>query len=131
MELSFIEETKDKLTHVNSPVAYYSLFDCIGYIRVSGKGEIDWDTLSMVSNNIVYESGYGIQTWDGYIVFEDGTWLGREEYDGSEWWRYNKAPDEPDIPEGKTIVIEDYQCPDDEDDEEVDNESGGNKSDLS
>ena len=29
MELSFIEETKDKLTHVNSPVAYYSLFDCI------------------------------------------------------------------------------------------------------
>ena len=68
---------------------------------------------------------------DGYIVFEDGTWLSREEYDGSEWWRYNKAPDEPDIPEGKTIVIEDYQCPDDEDDEEVDNESGGNKSDLS
>ena len=55
MELSFIEETKDKLTHVNSPVAYYSLFDCIWYIRVSGKGEIDWDTLSMVSNNIVYE----------------------------------------------------------------------------
>ena len=26
------------------------------------------------------------------IVFEDGTWLERGEYDGSEWWEYKQKP---------------------------------------
>lgn len=26
------------------------------------------------------------------IVFEDGTWLERAEYDGSEWWTYKSPP---------------------------------------
>ena len=29
---------------------------------------------------------------DLVIVFCDGTWLSRGEYDGSEWWDYSKVP---------------------------------------
>lgn len=47
-----------------------------------------------VSNflNIEYDSGYGNQELDGVVLFSDNTWLSRAEYDGSEWWRYNKPP---------------------------------------
>lgn len=29
------------------------------------------------------------------IVFTDGSWLERAEYDGSEWWVYNETPKPP------------------------------------
>ena len=35
-----------------------------------------------------YDDGYGGQELFGYIWLEDGTWLERGEYDGSEWWSY-------------------------------------------
>lgn len=39
-----------------------------------------------------YYSGYGGQTLatDIVIAFKDGTHLSRGEYDGSEWWEFNK-----------------------------------------
>lgn len=42
--------------------------------------------------NFEYDSGYGGQNLFGYIWYDDGTWSEREEYDGSEWWAYKKAP---------------------------------------
>lgn len=39
-----------------------------------------------------YNSGYGHQELFGDVVFKDGTWLSRGEYDGSEWWHYNIKP---------------------------------------
>jgi len=39
-----------------------------------------------------YDSGYGGQELSGTIVFKDGTWLERGEYDGSEWWEYKSKP---------------------------------------
>jgi hypothetical protein len=45
--------------------------------------EIDFD----------YNSGYGGQELFGIIWFEDNTWAERGEYDGSEWWEYNKLPE--------------------------------------
>jgi hypothetical protein len=39
-----------------------------------------------------YDDGYGEQVLFGYVVFKDGTWLSRSEYDGSEWWEYNTTP---------------------------------------
>jgi prophage pi3 protein 38-like sequence len=41
---------------------------------------------------IDYDSGYGTQEWSGWISFQDGTWLERAEYDGSEWWSYKSCP---------------------------------------
>lgn len=44
-----------------------------------------------------YDNGFGLQELDGTIWLMDGTWCTREEYDGSEWWRYNKSPTIPEI----------------------------------
>lgn len=40
-----------------------------------------------------YDNGYGGQELHGTIWYDDGTWSSRGEYDGSEWWEYNKCPD--------------------------------------
>ena len=44
-----------------------------------------------------YDSGYGLQELGGVVVFKDGSWLERGEYDGSEWWEYKKTPTKEDI----------------------------------
>lgn len=44
-----------------------------------------------------YDAGYGSQELFGCILFEDGSWLEREEYDGSEWWEYHRAPTVEDL----------------------------------
>jgi len=42
-----------------------------------------------------YDSGYGGQELYGTVWLEDGTWLSRGEYDGSEWWEHNVLPNIP------------------------------------
>lgn len=42
-----------------------------------------------------YDSGYGAQELGGTVWFNDGTWLERGEYDGSEWWEHKKLPEIP------------------------------------
>jgi hypothetical protein len=44
--------------------------------------------------NVDYDAGYGGQeiATDLVVVFADGSWLERGEYDGSEWWVYKCAP---------------------------------------
>ncbi len=44
-----------------------------------------------------YNSGYGNQELDGTIWFEDGTWMTRREYDGSESWEKHQQPELPEI----------------------------------
>ena len=44
-----------------------------------------------------YNSGYGSQELFGTIWYNDGSWSDRGEYDGSEWWQYQKCPP---LPEG-------------------------------
>lgn len=39
-----------------------------------------------------YDNGFGSQKLFGVVVFKDGTWLERREYDGSEWWNYSYKP---------------------------------------
>lgn len=45
--------------------------------------------------NIEYNNGRGSQELFGHIVFKDGTWLERADYDGSEWWVLKMCPKEP------------------------------------
>jgi hypothetical protein len=43
-----------------------------------------------------YDNSYGIQYFDGFIwLKDDTTWFSRCEYDGLEWWEYNKMPEIP------------------------------------
>ena len=39
-----------------------------------------------------YDNGYGGQELFGIVWFEDGTWLERGEYDGSELWEHKICP---------------------------------------
>lgn len=48
------------------------------------------------SLGIEYDDGYGTQELSGTIWCEDGVWITRGEYDGSEWWNVNKLPEIPD-----------------------------------
>lgn len=44
------------------------------------------------SMDFEYNDGYGLQEIEGTIVFTDGSWLTRGEYDGSEWWENHQIP---------------------------------------
>lgn len=58
-----------------------------------------------------YDSGYGCQeaAADLIIMFKDGSWLEREEYDGSEWWIHREIPKMPlRIRKAKNFVGEYY-----------------------
>jgi hypothetical protein len=60
------------------------------------KGHTDLEfTEFMDKLDFDYDAGYGAQYIDGTVWFEDGTWLSRGEYDGSEWWVYLSTPKIP------------------------------------
>jgi hypothetical protein len=44
-----------------------------------------------------YDNGYGTQMLYGIVWFDNGAWLSRGEYDGSEWWIFNEYPRIPEI----------------------------------
>lgn len=44
------------------------------------------------SMDFEYDNGYGLQEIGGIVVFTDGSWLTRGEYDGSEWWENHQLP---------------------------------------
>lgn len=58
---------------------------------------IDLATFINVAKETNYDNGFGAQeiAEDLVIAFNDGSWLSREEYDGSEGWRYNYYPQKP------------------------------------
>jgi hypothetical protein len=45
--------------------------------------------------DFVYDNGYGGQKLFGNIWYVDGTWSGRGEYDGAEWWEHYAVPPIP------------------------------------
>jgi len=53
-------------------------------------------SLFLTEIDFIYDAGYGGQEVFGIIWYKDGTWSDRGEYDGSEWWNYNRVPDVPD-----------------------------------
>lgn len=42
-----------------------------------------------------YDEEYGTQHLFGVVWLNDGTWLERAEYDGSEWWSHKELPQIP------------------------------------
>lgn len=47
-----------------------------------------------------YDDGFGSQHLFGVVWFKDGSWLEREEYDGSEGWVLKRTPDVPQVLRG-------------------------------
>jgi hypothetical protein len=91
---------KEFLEHIqkdNSGVlcAHIKFDDGKSYFITTGYTKDEWDQfLSDIDR--VYDDGYGGQELFGTIWFNSGYWSTRDEYDGSEWWRYNKVPEIPD-----------------------------------
>lgn len=59
--------------------------------------------------NIKYDNGYGAANVShGFvIVFTDGSWLERGEYDGAEWWEYKRCFTVPEghVPDEQLVLF--------------------------
>lgn len=84
--------------------------------------DIDWCGISGGSDNFKiptdvffdiidfeYNNGYGLPEINSYltVMFTDGTWLERGEYDGSEWWKLRKVPEKPNGTKSTSLVKSD------------------------
>lgn len=64
------------------------------YLRPDRTSEDIWKFINDLFA-IEYYDGFGCQELFGNVVFKDGSWLERWEYDGSEGWAHKSCPDEP------------------------------------
>lgn len=84
--MNFLEETMEAIEesgHKISDVMFIGSYD--------GKYRMKWDKFKEKAN-FEYYSGWGSQSiaTDLIIYFYDNTYITRGEYDGAEWWEYNK-----------------------------------------
>lgn len=84
-------------------------------VRWVGSPDMKFPTVSefmKVARATDYDSGYGMQEipFDLVVMLKDGTWLERDEYDGSEWWNYIKRPLEPSTVIGNVNQLTDFSC---------------------
>ena len=90
---------KDFINNVSFAKVQYSHYDDNLIIAELHSNRTENDEIKFLEtlDSINYDDGYGIQELFGNIVFKDGTWLERREYDGSEWWAHCKLPTEEDL----------------------------------
>jgi hypothetical protein len=55
---------------------------------------LSWSEFRPIADVTEFDSGYGGAeiAEDLVVVFGDGSWLERHEYDGAEWWEYKSEP---------------------------------------
>ena len=77
------------LPKVKCALIYYEA-EGVSTLKVGHSIE-DWVKFTY-SLDFEYDSGWGGQNLFGVVWFEDGSWLERAEYDGSEWWKHKICP---------------------------------------
>ena len=62
----------------------------------NGEYAMDWDEFAKIAD-VEYDAGYGAQeiATDLVVVFKDGCYLKRHEYDGAEWWEDHSSHASP------------------------------------
>jgi len=86
--MNFLQETLDIIESTDHTI------DNVAFVGSAiNEFRTDWKTFSKYAD-FEYDNGYGAQSIlrDLVIVFNDGSWLERHEYDGSEWWEYKTCP---------------------------------------
>ena len=70
-----------------------------------------WEEYTKLAD-LTYDSGFGGAeiAEDLVVIFRDGSWLSRGEYDGSEWWNYNEVPKVPATHKPITRLRSDDTC---------------------
>ena len=89
-EINLLEETEHALS------CYNKTWDDVSWI--GGRDfYISIEQFKEAAKDTNYYCGNGREevAVDLVICFNDGSWLSRAEYDGSEWWRYNSYPQKP------------------------------------
>lgn len=86
----------------------YSVDDVVVIKLYNGKKCATWNEFTTIAN-FDYDDGYGTQRINSnlVIVLNDGSYLERREYDGSEWWLWRKAPSAEN--NGVRLTYEDLQ----------------------
>jgi hypothetical protein len=70
-----------------------------------GKFKISWDDFVKIAD-IEYDNGFGgNEIASNLVVVGKDWWLSREEYDGSEWWRFNILPTQQEITQPFNCVL--------------------------
>ena len=89
----FIQHIQYKNLKVKSAVLVHkvSYGNKINYILKEKYTPSEYENF-LNSIDFEYDDGFGRQEIKGCILYEDGTWSDRYEYDGSEWWAYQKCP---------------------------------------
>jgi hypothetical protein len=72
--------------HTVTDVAWVGSYD--------GEYALSWAEFEPIAGATQFDSGYGGAEIapDLVVVFTDGEWLERGEYDGSEWWAHKRQP---------------------------------------
>lgn len=85
---NLLEETKRELSMRGLS------FDDVRWVG-SSEYEINLDDFIRLAD-VEYDSGYGGQeVAEDLLIVGDDWWLSRGEYDGSEWWDFNRKPKKP------------------------------------
>jgi hypothetical protein len=93
----FLQHTKDTgkvVKAVDIKIGYYNEDELKPIILKVGYSDEDYEEF-LSSLDFMYSSGYGSQELYGTIWYVGNTWSSRGEYDGSEWWDYNRCPKIP------------------------------------
>jgi len=70
-------------------------FDNVEHVTLYGTG-IELDDFVEFAKAFDYDSSYGHEYVPPFVIkMHDGSWYERAEYDGSEWWSFNKSPKAP------------------------------------
>lgn len=86
--MNFLDETRETIAAAGKKV---SDIEFIG--SQDGEYECSWEQFCTMAD-VEYNSGFGAAhvAIDLVIVFTDGSWLERYEYDGAEDWEYKSTP---------------------------------------
>ncbi len=95
--INFYEETVQSIKHAGK-----TLSDIL-YVTIQDGKYYKPENFLKAIKEITYDNGSGGQVIheDLQIVFKDGSYLYRDEYDGSEWWNY--SPVQP-----LNVTLEDF-----------------------
>lgn len=85
---NLLEETLEKIAD------YSKTIEDVSWVGSdSGEYAISWEEFRQIAD-VNYDDGYGSAEipLGLVVVFEDGSWLERAEYNGAEWWEYKTLP---------------------------------------
>lgn len=79
------------------------------WVGWDGDKRCGWYDFAQVANDIDYDSGFGTaEINQSLVVVGEDWWLSRGEYDGSEWWSFNRKPGTEKV-EPATLTVTDVK----------------------